>query len=57
VTAVENIRQTSEGGQEMKPRSEIGARELMREVGAVLRLSEAEAAQLSCRSTPTKTRR
>jgi len=46
VTAVENIRQTSEGGQEMKPRSEIGARELMREVGAVLRLSEAEAAQL-----------
>ncbi|MBU3716954.1 MAG: NADH-quinone oxidoreductase subunit D [Actinobacteria bacterium] len=30
----------------MKPRSEIGARELMREVGAVLRLSEAEAAQL-----------
>jgi NADH-quinone oxidoreductase subunit D len=46
VTAVENIRQTSEGGQEMKPRSEIGARELMREVGAVLRLSEAEAAKL-----------
>ena len=46
MTAVENIRQTSEGGQEMKPRSEIGARELMREVGAVLRLSEAEAAQL-----------
>jgi len=46
VTAVENIRQTSEGGQEMKPRSEIGPRELMREVGAVLRLSEAEAAQL-----------
>ncbi|MBM3798841.1 MAG: NADH-quinone oxidoreductase subunit D [Actinobacteria bacterium] len=30
----------------MKPRSEIGPRELMREVGAVLRLSEAEAAQL-----------
>ena len=46
MTAVENIRQTSEGGQEMKPRSEIGARELMREVGAVLRMSEAEAAQL-----------
>ncbi|MEY3092204.1 MAG: NADH-quinone oxidoreductase subunit [Actinomycetota bacterium] len=46
MTAVENIRQTSEGGQEMKPRSEIGARELMREVGAVLRLSEAEAAKL-----------
>ncbi|MBU3688802.1 MAG: NADH-quinone oxidoreductase subunit D [Acidimicrobiales bacterium mtb01] len=30
----------------MKPRSEIGARELMREVGAVLRMSEAEAAKL-----------
>ncbi len=46
MTAVENIRQTSEGGQEMKPRSEIGAKELMREVGAVLRMSEAEASQL-----------
>jgi len=46
VTAVENVRQTSEGAQEMRPRSELGAKELMREVGSVLRMSEAEAAQL-----------
>ena len=38
--------QTSEGAQEMKPRSALGPRELMREVGSVLRLSEAEVAQL-----------
>ena len=38
--------QTSEGAQEMVPRSQMGARELMREVGSVLRMSEAEAAQL-----------
>ncbi len=35
-----------EGAQEMRPRSELTARELMREVGSVLRLSEAEAAKL-----------
>jgi NADH-quinone oxidoreductase subunit D len=35
-----------QGAQEMKPRSASTARELMREVGAVLRMSEAEAAQL-----------
>jgi len=46
VTAVENVRQTNEGAQEMRSRSEIGARELLREVGAVLRMSEAEAAKL-----------
>jgi NADH-quinone oxidoreductase subunit D len=46
VTAVENVRLTSEGAQEMRPRSELGAKELMREVGAVLRMSEAEAARL-----------
>jgi NADH-quinone oxidoreductase subunit D len=40
------IRQTSEESQELKPRSESTAAELMREVGAVLRMSEAEAAQL-----------
>ena len=40
------ILQTSEGGQELRPRSELSAKELMREVGAVLRLSEADAAQL-----------
>jgi NADH-quinone oxidoreductase subunit D len=47
VTAVRaNVGQTTEGEQEMKPRSETTARELMREVGAVLRMSEAEAAML-----------
>ncbi|MDA0370752.1 MAG: NADH dehydrogenase (quinone) subunit D [Actinomycetota bacterium] len=46
MTAVENVRLTSEGAQEMRPRSELGAKELMREVGSVLRMSEAEAAQL-----------
>jgi NADH-quinone oxidoreductase subunit D len=35
-----------EGAQELRPRSELTARELMRELGAVLRLSEAEAARL-----------
>ena len=38
--------QTSEGAQEMVPRSQMGARELLREVGSVLRMSEAEAAEL-----------
>src|SRR4051795_2348364 len=40
------IRQTSEESQELKPRSEVTAQELLREVGAVLRMSEAEAAAL-----------
>ncbi|MEJ7799713.1 MAG: NADH dehydrogenase (quinone) subunit D [Ilumatobacter sp.] len=38
--------ETGEGAQEMKLRSQVGARELMRELGSVLRMSEAEAAQL-----------
>ena len=42
-----NVAQTSEGTQELKPRHELNASELMREVGAVLRLSEAEAAALT----------
>ncbi len=37
---------TAEAGQELKPRSETTADELLRELGAVLRMSEAEAAQL-----------
>jgi NADH-quinone oxidoreductase subunit D len=37
---------TAEGGQELRPRSELKADELLREVGAVLRMSEAEAATL-----------
>jgi NADH-quinone oxidoreductase subunit D len=38
--------QTSEGAQEMVARSQMGPRELLREVGSVLRMSEAEAARL-----------
>ena len=41
---------TSEGGQEMSPRSELTARELLREVGSVLRMSESEAAALADRA-------
>jgi NADH-quinone oxidoreductase subunit D len=37
---------TDEGDQQLKPRSELTAAELMREVGAVLSMSEAEAALL-----------
>ena len=37
---------TDEGDQQLKPRSELTAAELMREVGSVLRMSEAEAALL-----------
>ncbi|HZB42711.1 MAG TPA: NADH dehydrogenase (quinone) subunit D [Ilumatobacter sp.] len=36
----------SQGPQEMHPRSQVPARQLMREIGAVLRMSEAEAAAL-----------
>jgi NADH-quinone oxidoreductase subunit D len=46
VALEEFIRFTSEGDQELGPRSEIGAAALMREVGAVLRMSEAEVAAL-----------
>jgi len=42
----ELVHQTSEGVQELRPRSELTAKELMREVGSVLRMSEAEAARL-----------
>jgi NADH-quinone oxidoreductase subunit D len=43
---------TAEGTQEMTPRKGAGAAELMRELGAVLRLSEAEAQALSEQSEP-----
>ncbi|MCU1393593.1 MAG: nuoD [Ilumatobacteraceae bacterium] len=46
------IRQTNEGGQELRPRSELTATELMREVGAVLRISEAEAAAMGAVEAP-----
>ena len=38
---------TGEGAQELAARSDSGARELLREVGAVLRMSESEAAALA----------
>ena len=38
---------TAEGGQELLSRSELTAKELLREVGSVLRLSESEAALLA----------
>ncbi len=41
-----SVAATDEGDQQLKPRSELTARELMREVGAVLRMSEADAAKL-----------
>jgi len=40
------IAQTDEGAQEMRSRSSMTASELLREVGSVLRMSEAEAAKL-----------
>jgi len=46
VTLAETPRLTSEAGQEMVPRSRLTAKELLRESGAVLRLSEAEVAAL-----------
>ena len=42
----ENVARTDEGSQELRPRHELGAAELLREVGSVLRMSEAEAAAL-----------
>jgi len=46
MTSVENIFKTNEGAQEMRARSEISAKEILREVGSVLRMSEAEVAKL-----------
>jgi NADH-quinone oxidoreductase subunit D len=47
MSSIDIVRQTSEGGQEMARRSELGAKQLLREVGSVLRMSEAEAAALA----------
>jgi NADH-quinone oxidoreductase subunit D len=47
IDIAEFVRQTSEGDQELRPRSELGPKELLREVGSVLRLSEAEVAAIS----------
>jgi len=46
MTSVENTFRTNEGAQEMRARSEISAKEILREVGSVLRMSEAEVAKL-----------
>jgi NADH-quinone oxidoreductase subunit D len=46
-TFTESRRLTDETRQELKPRSQVGAKELLREVGSVLRMSEAEAAALA----------
>lgn len=46
MSILETIEQGNEPEQGLKPRSELTARELLREVGAVLRLSEADAAKL-----------
>jgi len=46
MSILETIREGNEPEQGLKPRSELTARELLREVGSVLRMSEAEAAKL-----------
>ncbi|MEI8392745.1 MAG: NADH dehydrogenase (quinone) subunit D, partial [Actinomycetes bacterium] len=46
MTSSQNIFKTNEGAQEMRARSEISAKEILREVGSVLRMSEAEVANL-----------
>jgi NADH-quinone oxidoreductase subunit D len=46
MTSGQNIFKTNEGAQEMRARSEISAKEILREVGSVLRMSEAEVANL-----------
>ncbi len=43
----EDPKLTSEGAQEMPPRSSLTAKELLREVGSVLRMSEADAAAMA----------
>ena len=53
VTAHHHEVNTDEGGQELKARSELTPAELLREVGAVLRMSEAEAAALAVREGET----
>ena len=47
MTATDHLSRTGEGVQEMGPRKGAGASELLRELGAVLRLSEADAAALA----------
>ena len=51
-----NVAQTAEGGQEMTGAAVLDAAERLREVGAVLRLSEAEAAAVEVRGRVPTTR-
>src|SRR4051812_9744307 len=44
--------ETFEGAQELQPRKGMKAQELLREIGSVLRMSEAEAADLGSREPP-----
>jgi NADH-quinone oxidoreductase subunit D len=46
-TAISAAAGTNEGNQELRSRSDLTAKEVMREVGAVLRMSEADAALLA----------
>jgi NADH-quinone oxidoreductase subunit D len=46
MSIVETIQAGDDAEQGLKPRSRLTARELLREVGSVLRMSEAEAAKL-----------
>ncbi len=46
MSIVDTIRAGNEAEQGLKPRSELTARELLRDVGSVLRMSEADAAKL-----------
>ena len=46
MSIVDTIRAGNEPAQGLKPRSELTARELLREVGSVLRMSEADASKL-----------
>ncbi len=48
------LQQTGEGAQELRPRSELSAKELLREVGAVLRMSEADAAKYAAGTGPNE---
>jgi NADH-quinone oxidoreductase subunit D len=51
-TSAANVAQTSEGAQEMTSRDVLAAAERLRELGAVLRLSEADAAALQAEPAP-----
>ncbi|MEY4131782.1 MAG: NADH-quinone oxidoreductase subunit, partial [Actinomycetota bacterium] len=53
MTAIEeNVHQTSEGAQEILPRDVVSAAERLRELGAVLRISEAEALEAELERAP-----